>query len=267
MAWSVPVDSELNLRRLILLAAILAAFAIIDEWLLLGEYARRWPFAVTVDVYLLIVVQVGLGAWMLGRWVSHPFLCWGAYLWLLILLNFVVLATASRPHSLYLYIHTPYIDPPRDLAFAVFSAQVGLLAFWAALGPAPWQHRLSAALVAVAWFALVCLPFSGHDEGWGVLRNSFRGFAMLVQAPTVVIACALGAGSGFGSIAPENRSRPRQPSPALASSSALATCLPGPLPPCRYWWWPGTSTGATLPGPRGGVKSLGPSDSDSRGFR
>ena len=71
------MNAKLNLPRFILLGAILAANAVVDRWLLLGDSAQHWPFAVRVeDVYLLIAVQAGLAAWLLGRWVAQPLLCW-----------------------------------------------------------------------------------------------------------------------------------------------------------------------------------------------
>ena len=182
------MNSELNLRRLILLAAILAAMAVADQWLLLGSYARHWTFAVKLDVYLLVVVQAGLAAWLLGRWVARPLLCWAIYVWLLALVNALIVPDV---------ISGEFAWPS-----AIVSAQLSLLAFWAAMGPAPWQWRLPATLAAGAWLVFLSHAFSvyGHDVRLGsciVWSHPFLATPLLVEALLVWIAFTFGRSFGF----------------------------------------------------------------------
>ena len=156
----------------------------------------------------------------------------GAYLWLLVLLNFVAILHA---------IHGRF-----ELDSAILSAQLGLLAFWAAMGPAPWQWRLPAVLVAGAWLVFLLLRFSVVGDYRAFLGESFWARRYWSRLLRLLITCAAGRLFGFRLDRSVQAGPAGEPRLAAASSSASATCLSGPPPLSLRWSLPGTSTGPSV---------------------
>ena len=134
----------LDLCRVFLLAGLLPiALFLVDKWAIgtAAQGGTTW-----VMPYMLLVGQVALVAWTVGRWLPHPVLCWAVYLWVLALIDLWAL-TLAYPSGLW-----------GVCDYGLISAQVGLIAVWAILGMGPWQWRLPAIAVIAAIFGYHILP-------------------------------------------------------------------------------------------------------------
>ena len=103
------MNSGRDLFRVFLLAAILpTAIVLVDQWAI---HAVAGGPASTVGVYALFVGQVGLLAWIAGRWLPHPVLCGMVYARDLVLVDLWLLSLAGSYYA-------------RPLSYAMISAQV-----------------------------------------------------------------------------------------------------------------------------------------------
>ena len=186
-----PTKTGLNLRRIFLLAVLLPTVIFLVDEFLLGKWATRaalfGPMR-TVIVYALLVGEVGLVAWTVGRWLPHPVLSWMVYAWVLALVDLWALNLIYAPvHGM-------------ALRYALISAQVGLIAAWTILGAGPWQWRLPVVAVIAAILGYFVLPFGGIADDWTwALQLRHHGWAtvFLIQSLVIVIVSAVPRFLGF----------------------------------------------------------------------
>lgn len=105
-----------------------------------------------------------------GAYLRPPWLSWIVFGWSLILLDLLAIASGLTGQS-------------RDFAYALISAEAGLLILWAIMGPVGWQWRLPSAGAAAAAVIIFSQCF-GDDRtarSWNLL--------MIANTVAVVLAC------------------------------------------------------------------------------
>ncbi len=179
---SVPTTSAQATRssdsplRLFLIATLLpAAIVVVDESALRFGMRQHWTLSAAAVVYALFVGQVALLGVVIARHVRYWFLRWTILGWVLALIDlrlFALMVTgAMGNYSL------------SCMTYALWSGQLGLLAFCAALGPAPWPWRLPAVAVGALFVAYGVVSFSVWDDVWVLI--------LLIQTLVLVGLCVV----------------------------------------------------------------------------
>jgi hypothetical protein len=172
------------LKLFLVAVGLPAAVVLIDEqamaWLR-GHGESLWAWAAGESLWAwaavdtVFVVQVALLSAIVGRFLRHPLVRWAVFLWAMALVDILVLQMSMLSWR---------GDLGGCLAFALISAQVGMLAVWTILGPAPWPWRLPFVVVAIvplAWLTVV-------TEQWG--DNAWL-MILLIQSFVVGLVCVV----------------------------------------------------------------------------
>jgi hypothetical protein len=182
-----PLDSWPRLA--FFAVALPGAIAIFDGWLLSAP-ARDWPPAEIVATYAMFALQVAVLGWAVGSGLRNPIVRWIVFVWALLLIDVQVVSVALSDQQ--------WQSPATLLAYAMLSAQAGLLAAWAALGETPWTWRLPIALTAAAGLgSFLLLVNDSYWAPWWQFSRELWPAVLVTQSGAALILCLALAASGY----------------------------------------------------------------------
>jgi hypothetical protein len=187
--------------RLAFFAVILpAALAVFDRWLLAGP-PRILSTEEIVGTFAAFAIQVALLGWIVGRGLQNPVLRWTVFVWALLLINVQIISVALDDQQ--------WESPAKALAYAMLSAQAGLLAAWAALGELRWTWRLPIALAAAAGLGcFLLLVNESYFAPWWRYSLELWPVVLLAQSAAALALCLALAWAGYRMKTPDENANP-----------------------------------------------------------
>lgn len=139
----------------------------------------QWPLEVTLPVYCLYIVEIGLLGYAVGIGLHHPIMKWLVFVWAMVLIDLqMFVAVALTPRDWYWQ-----WSPEKELPYALFAGQLGMLTIWGVLGGTPAKRRLPLVAIAVALTVYVGFSGNGFSERSTVLLFS--------QSVATILLCGL----------------------------------------------------------------------------
>jgi hypothetical protein len=176
--------------RLALLAVVLpVSLAILDRWLLAGP-PRYYQMHEIVATYAIFTLQVAILGWAVGRGLRNRLVRWSVYVWALLLTDVQLITFALSDQYWY--------SPATVLAYAMLSAQAGLLAAWSMLGEMRWTWRLPIAFGAASVLGAILLMVNGSfwSSWWSQSQEAWPVIVLTQSAAAAAICLAL-SGAGY----------------------------------------------------------------------
>lgn len=186
----------LGLFRLVAIGAFLPAVIAGMNYALMGRIFGSQGMTIEVCVqFAWYVAQVGLVGYAVGRGISHPWLRWVVFGWILLLINLLAGSLAMNAGVGW---QPEQSMPPA----ALLAGQMGLCVVWAFMGDTKWSIRWPAMIVTAAGLFFLWLSFGNN---WG---QQMWTELLVLQVVTLSLLCGGLRLCGFRLLILEDQHRP-----------------------------------------------------------